>query len=217
VLFRSELFGSDQRASHPVRKRIDVDAELRDDSTDVMLARDRSEASDARLEACVGEPTEAHVVFGGAGPGGSVLVVHASWPVPEKLPWTWGPTARARMAEVLIARHVLAPASAAVMLVQGVRAEGTFLTPVAADIEPGACYVGIAAIVQGIPRGIGLRASLGAREIIDDRGPNEASALVAFCAQSREKARLEIDARGAPGTWWGLALFRVESGVWGTR
>jgi hypothetical protein len=212
---RFELFGSEARKD--ARKRLDVDAELRDDGSDAMLARDRSEAADARLEACVGEPIDAHVVFGGAGAGGSVLVVHASWPIPDKLPWAWGPLGRARMAEALIARHVLAPQSPAVLLAQGVRAEGALAGPISASIEPGGCYVAVAAIVQGIPRGIGLRASLGAREITDDRGPSDASALVAFCAQGRDRVRLEVDARGAPGTSWGLALFRVASGMWEAR
>jgi hypothetical protein len=209
---RFELFGNEARTQ--ARKRLDLDAELRDDASEAPLARDRSEAADARLEACVGEPTEAHVVFGGAGAGGAVVVVHASWPIPEKLPWAWGPQSRARMAEALIARHVLAPRDPAVLLVQGVRAEGSLAAPISAEIEPSGCYVGIAAIVQGIPRGIGVRASLGAREIQDDRGPNEASGLVAFCAQGNDRVRLEVDARGAPGTWWGLSLFRISSGNW---
>lgn len=211
---RFELFGNESRALG--RKRLDIDAEIREDGSDLLLARDRSEAADARLEACVGEPTEARVVFGGAGASGAVVAVHASWPIPEKLPWVWGPIARARMAETLVARHVLAPQSPAVQLVQGVRAEGALTTPFTASVEPGGCYIGIATIVQGIPRGIGVRASIGGRDIYDDRGPSEAGGLVAFCAKDRDRARFEIDARGAPGTWWGFALFRVASGSWET-
>jgi hypothetical protein len=207
---RFELFGNDARVN--ARKRLDLDAELREDTSDAPLARDRSEAADARLETCVGEPTDVHLVVSGAGPQGTVLVVHASWPIPEKLPFAWGPPARARMAEGLIARHVLAPTQPAVLLLQG----ATGNTGWVQSIEPGGCYMAIAAVAQGIPRGIGLRAVLGAREVTDDRGPTDQSALVAFCAAGRDSVRFEIEARG-PGISWGLALFRVASGAWEAR
>src|SRR5262249_41661891 len=123
-----------------------------------------------------------------------------------------GPPARARMAEALIARHVLPPASSAVFLTQG----PTGNTPFTQAIEPGGCYMAIAAVAQGIPRGIGLRAVLGARDIADDRGPGDEAALVAFCANGRDRVRFEVEARG-PGIAWGLALFRVVSGAWAGR
>ena len=139
-------------------------------------------------------------------------MVHASWPIPDKLPFTWGSSARARMAEMLIARHVLSPVQPAVMLTQG----PTGNTPFAQTIEPGGCYVAIAAVAQGIPRGIGLRAVLGAREVIDDRGPTDQAALVAFCAGGRARVHLEVEARG-PGISWGMTPFRVASGAWEAR
>jgi len=204
---RFELFGSEPRQN--ARKRHDLDAEIRDDASDAPIARDRSEAADARLEACVGEPTDVHLVFSGAGATAAVVMIHASWSLPEKLPFAWGPPARARMAEAIIARHVLPPVQPAVFLTQG----PTGNTPFVTGIEPGACYMAIAAVAQGIPRGIGLRAVVGAREVTDDRGPGDQAALVAFCAGGGDRVRLEIEARG-PGIAWGLALFRVASGAW---
>ena len=54
---RLEIFAPDVRNAHgPRRRRLDVDAEIRNEDEE-LLARDRTEAPDARLETCVGETT----------------------------------------------------------------------------------------------------------------------------------------------------------------
>lgn len=204
---RFEMFGAEHAAQH--KGRFDLDAELRADESEAALARDRSEAADVHLESCVGEPTDAHVVFAGAGQGGSVAVVHAVWPLPASLPAAWGPVARARMAQALTARHALAPPEHAVALAQGVAGN----TPVALSLVPGGCYVAIAAIARGVSRGIGLRAVLGGQEIADDRSATDVAGLVAFCAKEQAIVRLELEARGGDVVW-GLAVFRTHAGVW---
>ena len=215
---RIEVFAGDPKAvvtpqgpagKQARRARIDVDAELRDEVDDRLLARDRSDAADASLEACVGETTRASVVFAGALPGAPVVGAHASWPIPEKLPPAWGNEARARMAAVLLARHVGNPVRDAVSLAQG--GSGTTLVPIA--IEPGGCYLAVAAVVQGTARGIGLRALVGARDSTDDRGASDNAGVVAFCAGARKTAQIEIDARGT-SLAWALALFRTQGGIW---
>jgi hypothetical protein len=55
---------------------------------------------------------------------------------------------------------------------------------------------------------------VGARTASDDRGSGDEAALVSFCAGDRDRGRVEVEARG-PGVGWGLAIFRVASGVWG--
>ncbi len=82
---RIELFAVDARGRAARRRRLDVDAEIRDDDED-LLARDRTDNADARLELCVGEPTDATVIFAGAPAETPVTVTHAWWPVPAHLP-----------------------------------------------------------------------------------------------------------------------------------
>lgn len=190
------------------RARLDIDAELRDDE-DTLLAKDRSESPDARLELCVGEATDAEVIFAGAPPGATVIVTHASWKIPARLPELWGPVARARMAKVMRSRHMLAPLDPPIALAQG--GAGATMVPIA--VEPGACYFAVAAVNQGHARGLGMRAVLGPRETSDERGAADDAGLVAFCAGDRAQARLEVEARGS-GIAWGLAVFRSASRVW---
>lgn len=204
---RLELFAPDVRAGGP-RSRLDLDATLRDDDGGV-LAHNHSSASDVRIDVCLGEATTTTVFFEGAPPGAPVLRTHATQPIPERLPVTWGRETRARMAAALLPRHVGALESDAVFLVQG--ASG--LTPVPLEIEPGACYVAVAALERGHARGLGVRVSVGARESVDERGTNDDASVVAFCAGELDRARVEVEARGS-GVSWGLAVFRVASRVW---
>jgi hypothetical protein len=207
---RLEVFAKDPRADRPGRRyRLDVDAELRDLVEDRLLARDRTEAPDARLEACVGRATRLGIVFVGAPPESSVIVTRASWPLPIRLPALWGPVPRSKMARVFFARHVAVPADEPVFVGQG--ASGT--TPIPVPVEVGGCYLAVTAVTHGHARSFQLRAIVGARESTDERGATEEAALVAFCVHAHEGARIEVQARGA-GVQWGLALYRVKSGVW---
>ncbi len=207
---RVEVFAPVARARDRVRRRrLDVDAEIRD-GDDELLARDRTDNADARLEACVGEETASTVIFAGA-PGGSELTVtHASWALPSHLPNTWGPAPRARMARALLARRASAPPEDAVALFAG----PSGATPIPVAIEPGACYVAVAAVTHGHAHGLGLRVAIGARDARDERTSDDDAGVVAFCARDQDRARLEVEARGT-SLAWGLALFRVEGRVWG--
>jgi hypothetical protein len=209
---RIELFAVDPRTSRAGRRfRLDLDAELRGEDQDTLLARDRTDAPDARLELCVGVPTQTNVVFAGSPPNAPIVVAHTSWPIPARLPLTWGLETRARMAGVLVAHHVPALRSEAIAIAQG----PSGLTPIPLAVEPGACYVAVVAVDHGHARGVGLRVVVGARTASDDRGSADESALVSFCAGDRDHVRAEVEARGV-GIGWGLALFRVASGAWGT-
>jgi len=212
---RIELFAAElPRASNgwSRRFRFDIDAELRDGDDDHLLARDRTDTADARLDACVGGPTLGNVVFVGAGPRALVVAAHASWPIPEGLPRIWGPEARAKMAAALLARRLVREGEKQgdpVLVVQG--ASG--VTPVPIELEGGACYIAVAAVVDGNSRGLGLRAIIGGVESADDRGHNDNSGVVAFCTHDRTRGQLAVEARGTRMAW-GLALYRVESGAW---
>jgi hypothetical protein len=214
---RIELFAPDVRDPRPAipghpptpgRSRLDLDATLRDEDGAV-LAHDHTTAADARIDVCLGEATTTTVLFEGGPPGAPVLRTHASLPIPPRLPLTWGRETRARMAAAMLPRHIGALDSDAVLLVQG--ASG--LTPVPIEIEPGACYVAVAALERGHAHGLGLRATVGARESVDERGTNDDATVVAFCAGDHDRAHLEVEARST-GVSWGLALFRVAHGSW---
>jgi hypothetical protein len=205
-----EVFARDTRGPKtPRHARLDLDAELRDEIDDRLLARDRTDAPDAHVETCVGDELNANLVYAGAPGDAPVVITHVSWPLPHHLPDTWGADARARMAHALLARHVAAPRGAAVYQVAG----GSGTTSMAMPMEPGGCYLAVAAVAQGQVKGIGLRALVGAFESTDDRSATEGASAVAFCARDRETASLEVDARGT-STAWGLAVFRIASGIW---
>ncbi|HXX70014.1 MAG TPA: hypothetical protein VEK07_22735 [Polyangiaceae bacterium] len=206
-----DLFASESGVARAGRKgKLDLDAEMRDSSDDRLLARDRTDAPDVQLPVCVGETTQVGIVFVGAPSGTPVLVSHAAWALPQHLPSIWGGEARARMAYALLARHVVSLPAEAVQLAQG----GSGTTPVPLSIEPGACYLAVASLVQGVAHSFGLRLRVRAREVVDDRGVDESSAVVAFCAGDRSLALAQMEARGTPLLGWGLALFRIENGIW---
>lgn len=204
---RFEVIGRERPDRNGRRYRLDLDAELRDG--DHVVARDRTEAPDARLETCVGRASRLEVMIAGASPGGDVVVSHGSWPLPAHLPTLWGPQAKARMARVMFVRHMAAPSDEPVFLAQG--SSGT--TPVSVPVEVGGCYVAIAAATHGRPRQLQLRATIGSRESVDERGAAEEAALAAFCVRAHESARVEVLARPS-GLAWGLAVWRVKSGIW---
>ena len=205
---RVEIFAVDARGRSARRRRLDVDAEIRDDDED-LLARDRTDNPDARLELCVGERTETTVIFAGAPAASAVTVTHAWWPIPAHVPPLWGPEPRARMAHALLARKANAPSEEPVALYGGLAGS----TPLAFALEPGACYLAVATITNGHARGLGLRVAVGAREGHDERPSDDSGAVVAFCARTSDRAHLEVEARGASVTW-GLAVFRVQGAAW---
>jgi hypothetical protein len=207
-----QLFGIDPRAVRPgARGRLDLDAEMRDADDERLVARDRSDAPDATLSKCVGVTTRVQVTFAGAMAGSPILVTHFTWPLPDHLPSLWGPDPQARMGHVLLVRHLPALREDATMLAQG----GYGLTPVPLSIEPGACYVAVATLVKEQARAIGLRVHIGATDAGDDRGIDDDGAAVAFCAGDATHATALVEARGTPLLGWGMALYRLQSGMWG--
>jgi len=208
---RVRLFAADRRVARvPGRARLDLDAEMRDEADDRLLARDRSDAPDADLSVCVGETTRVEVVFAGSPPDAPVLVAHVSWSLPEYLPTLWGSEARARMTRALLARHVRSLPRPPVLLTQG----GSGASPVPLSIEPGGCYLVVMALVQGTARALGLRVHVGASDVFDNRGVDDGGAVVAFCARERDRALAHVEVRGAPPLAWGLAVYRVADDVW---
>jgi hypothetical protein len=203
------LFALDPRGAPAQRGAPDLDAEMRDTADDRLLARDRSDAPDALLSVCVGDVTRATIGFVGSAPGAPVVVSHVVWLLPHHLPELWGADARARMAHALLARHASSPPSDPVQLAQG----GSGVTPVPLAIEPGACYLAVAAMTQGEAHAMGLRVLVGAHDSSDERGVDDDAAAVAFCAGDRPTAMALVQAHGTRLLSWGLALYRLQNGV----
>jgi hypothetical protein len=205
---RIEVFGREVTRERPGRRfRLDVDAELRD--TERVIARDRTEAPDARLETCVGETSHVTLAFTGSSPQGEVILTRATWPLPGKLPSLWGPATKSRMARAMFLRHITSPPDEPVYLAQG----STGSTPIPLSVETGGCYVAVVGVTRGHPRQLQLRGIIGGRESTDERGAADEAALSTFCVRAYESARVEVQARGT-GVAWGLALFRIQSGDW---
>jgi hypothetical protein len=209
-----ELFAPEPRPASPHtiprRSRLDLDGALRRPEGDVIVD-DQSIAPDVRLESCFAVATRVRVTFEGAPHGGPVLVSHAVHVLPQHLPATWTPEVRARVAASLLGHHAASPRDDAVLLARG--ASGN--TPVPLDVEPGACYVAVAAMDHkaGRGHGVALRATVGGRVTQDDQGARDTAAVVAFCAADATTARVEVDARSA-ASGWSLAVFRMLGGAW---
>lgn len=207
---RVELFPLDPREKHPsLLLRLDLDAELRDAESDQLLARDRTESPNARLETCLGEAGRVRVVFVGALPRSKVVTTVATWPLPRRLPSVWGASTKAKMARAAFERHLPSFRDEPIFLGQG----GSGKTPFALPIEPGGCYVAMVGTTHGRVQGLQLRATVGAETSSNERGAEDEAAAVAFCAHGKDKARVEVQARG-PGLGFGLAVYRLASGMW---
>ena len=122
----------------------DVDAEARDDSGRV-LARDRSETADSRLDFCVGETARVSVVYAGASGAVPVMVTDAAWPMPAAVPNHWGSRVRAGFALALRRRHAPAPPSPPTF--ESLGSSGPTMVPV--PLEPGRCYLAAVSVLRG--------------------------------------------------------------------
>lgn len=208
VLFAPESAAS----SHHGGDRLDLDAEMRAVSDDHLMARDQTDAPDARIAACVGETTRVSVNFVGGTPDARVVVTHDLRRLPDRVPAVWGSAARARMAQTLFARHVVSLPNEATTLAQG--GLGSVALPL--SLEPGACYLAVATLAEQATGGIGLRVRVAGLESVDARIADSVGAAVAFCAGTNRRALADVDARGAQPFGWALAVFRLQSNIWDT-
>lgn len=184
----------------------DVDAEVRDEENRV-LARDRAETPDARLDFCTGDSSRVTVVFGGAAGAVPMMVTDAVWPIPSGIPNHWG--ARVRGGFALAFRRRNTPAPAGLPGLEALGSSGTTMIPV--RIEPGRCYYAAAAVLRGEPRSIRVSATIGGRFVRDDVVERPEGVGVAFCSGSDESVRIDVDARGN-NIFWVFGLFPLGGG-----
>lgn len=182
----------------------DVDAEVRATDGGRFLGRDRGEAPDARIDFCLGEPTEVDVSFIGAAGPAAVTLVDSHWPLPAGLPSEWGPQVRGDMALALRRRHAPALPADPVASMMGVQGE----TMAPFEVEPGQCYLALVALVRGDARQLRLAAEIGDRAPHDEISERPEAAQVAFCATTEDRAALRVEARGAQ-PWWVATIWRM--------
>jgi hypothetical protein len=186
------------------RRVTDIDAEVRESETSRLLARDRADAADARLDFCLGIPSPVEVTFVGASRAVQVTALTSTWPISDAVPLRWGARARAGMASALSRRR--APVDAGRLLLQTLGVQGTTTVPLV--VEPGTCYLSAVGVVRGETRGLRLTARIGERVARDEVVERPEGAAVAFCAEDEEHATLEIEARGS-SPWWVAATWAV--------
>lgn len=205
---RVEIFAADMEKAGGRRPRLDLDGSLRRGEGE-LVALDQTAAPDVRLDACLGVASTVTLSFEGAPRGSPVVATHGHRPIPDTVPTFWGPDPRARFAAALLDHHVASPPFAPIAIAQGPSGE----TPVAVEVEPGACYVAIAVLEHGHGHGMGLHVTVAGRRSDDSRGSKVDGAVVAFCAAESRWAQVEVDARST-GSGWALAVFRMAGGAW---
>ncbi|APR81025.1 Hypothetical protein A7982_06372 [Minicystis rosea] len=176
--------------------RPDVDAEARDTSGR-LLARDRSDLPDARLDLCVGEITPVNVLFAGTRGAVPVVLVRARWVIPARISTRWGARARAGLASALLRRHAPDPPDPAIIEALGIQG----VTSIPFEVQPNRCYLAALAMVRGDARSIRLSATIGDRVMRDEALDHPESAAVSFCTDREGTARLEADVRANAGLW----------------
>ncbi len=179
----------------------DVDAEVHERATGRLLARDRADVPDARLDFCLGEPTPVGLAFSGAAGPVTVTLSKARWPLPAKAPARWGAKARAGLAGALRRRH--APVPEGDLFAESMGAAG--LTSIPVEVEPGRCYLVGVALLRGEARTLRLSVPLGDRVLHDDGGERD-GAVVGFCVEAQTSISVEVDARGN-GPGWALGVW----------
>jgi len=179
------------------KRPIDLDAEVRETTTERLVARDRSDAPDVRLELCAGSAMGVDLVFAGAPGPVDVLFVDALYPLPNGVPTQWGARARAGLAAALWRRKL--PVLGQSPIDERLGVAGVTSMPIA--IEPGSCYVAAMGTIRGEPRSVTLTARVDTRTAFDSNAGLVDGSAVAFCSGGSDGARIESEVRGSAVSW----------------
>jgi hypothetical protein len=184
---------------------LDIDLVLYRDSPRTILREDQSENPDASLSLCVAQATDVILDVLGAPPGDPVALLHARFPLPDGLPFRWGPAARERLAEALWDQHFAGVAQAPIYESLGV----TGLTVLPLEIEPNTCYVVSAGILRGLVKAFQLRLITPGAQASASAANERSSSALAFCSGMESGAQLQVEAFGASLAWL-AAVWRAE-------
>ncbi len=181
----------------------DTDLELRRASSEAVV-RDRSFATDAVVDVCTGESDLVELRIAGAPSGGSVVLLHGQWSLPQGIPESWEPRARASAAQARLVRR--GPGLEEQPEWEGVGVTGTTVIPM--PVAQGACYVVLAGASMGEVKAMQVAVRVGARLSADNGGGGVEAGMVSFCAGSEGLVLVEINAIGSRIAW-SAGLWRV--------
>ncbi|MEO7034862.1 MAG: hypothetical protein ABI548_13215 [Polyangiaceae bacterium] len=175
---------------------IDLDLELADPVTNTRLAIDRADDADATLSVCIGAPAALQLRFVGATPHLHLTLTRARWDLPTGLPGSWGPEARARLAQVARALHLPLPSKP---LYESLGVQGTTSLPI--EVEPDACYTAFLIPVRGNAVRLSLFALAHAPGEVARGSADSEGTGVSFCANGASNATLEVGGEGSNLAW----------------
>jgi hypothetical protein len=179
------------------KQPIDLDAELRETSSERLVARDRSDAPDARLEFCAGSSMGVDLVYAGAPGPVEVMVLDTVYPLPKGAPTIWGARARAALSAALWRRKL--PPIDDPPIEQRLGVAGMTSMPI--PVEPGSCYVAAVGTIRGDPRSVTLTVKVDTRIAFDSNAGLVDGSAVAFCSGGSDRARIETEVRGSAVAW----------------
>lgn len=181
---------------------LDLDIEVREPGSEEAIEQDKSFATDAIVDLCVGSLRVVEVFFGGANHGGEVILLHGNWPLQEGIPEDWAPAARASLTRSLL--HRRSPRLVKEPVWQGTGVTGTTIMSV--PVAPNGCYLIGASAESGDARAMQVSAQAGAVYSEDNGGGGIEAAAVALCVGGAHSIRVEVDALGSRIVW--------VAGVW---
>ncbi len=175
----------------------DLDGRLSDLARGTEIAVDEEHRGQVSLSYCVGRAERVRLDYSGALPSSEVILVHSTWSIPEAFPTSWGPLARARLAQAAWEggglQHFGVPPVYSSLGVRGT-------TRLTIPVDPSYCYVALLAPIRGeaTSLALGTRAMGSTSEAHSTDGPGVA---VSFCARGTSRALLEAQALGASVAW----------------
>jgi hypothetical protein len=165
---------------------------------------DASDSGDVTREVCTARPRSLLVSVEGTGAQPDRRLALARFGLPRGLPGRFGPQAAEQLLEALGGSK--APKQLGPLVLATFGAQGK--TPLARQLLPRTCYLGVVAAIHGEAIGLSLAArtndSSSESTSLDDRpGPR-----IGFCTSKDGKVELDVEARGL-GVAWLLALFQM--------
>lgn len=175
----------------------DLDAVLSRLQDQEELTRDVSESPRPRLRFCVGRAERLLLKLEGGVPLTPVQVLEARWLLPRGIPVSWGPRARAEMAQTLWRELPARMQNSPLLSSLGIQGStDLWLQP-----RSGACYlVGVTALRGQLARMIlSQETSQGTRTVrsLPERGGTSLS----FCPTDPERVRLRVQSYGSGLAW----------------
>lgn len=190
----------------------DLDGRLHALSSDQELSHDEEHRGQVSLSYCLGRPDRVRLGFTGARPNSEITLVHSAWDIPQGLPISWGPVARARLASTVWSDGLHGLEEAPVYSSLGVRGH----TRLVFEVDSERCYVAALAPIRGDIQTMGLAARWGASVRESQSHSATAGSSVSFCPQAASHVTIDTEVAGS-GLAWILGVWQVPATVAGRQ